>query len=238
MKVIIMAAGRGTRISRHINKMAKCTLEIKGQKTLIEYIIEAFQNKGIRDIVLVVGYQGASLESLTAKYGIKIHYNNFFDITNSIASLWFARQELEGQDEVILMNGDVFFEERFIDTLVAERLSPVFYADERRVKEADYRFCYRNGLLVKHGKDLKSEETTGEYVGVAKISGPDVAKVRARLDEMIGAQKHSLWWEDTIYDYCAEEEVYVRNVRDLFWAEIDYIEDYQRIQDFLCDRDI
>lgn len=49
MKVLLLAAGRGTRISRYLAGNPKCTVDIGGQK-LIQYTIELFHKKGITDI--------------------------------------------------------------------------------------------------------------------------------------------------------------------------------------------
>ena len=43
MKVLLLAAGRGTRISRYLAGNPKCTVDIGGQK-LIQYTIELFHN--------------------------------------------------------------------------------------------------------------------------------------------------------------------------------------------------
>lgn len=44
MKVLLLAAGRGTRISRYLAGNPKCTVDIGGQK-LIQYTIELFHKR-------------------------------------------------------------------------------------------------------------------------------------------------------------------------------------------------
>ena len=46
MKVLLLAAGRGTRISRYLAGNPKCTVDIGGQK-LIQYTIELFHGDGV-----------------------------------------------------------------------------------------------------------------------------------------------------------------------------------------------
>ena len=61
----------------------------------------------------------------------------------------------------------------------------------------------------------------------------DASKMRNKIDEMIHSQRHGLWWEDALYDMSKHENVYVKNIEGIFWAEVDYLEDYKRIQDWV-----
>ena len=50
-----------------------------------------------------------------------------------------------------------------------------------------------------------------------------------KLNEMINTQQHSVWWENILYQMVGKRDVYVDEVNGKFWAEVDYIEDYERI---------
>jgi len=50
MKVLIMAAGVGSRISRYLQGQPKCCVDVDG-KPLIRHTIELLNKKGITDIV-------------------------------------------------------------------------------------------------------------------------------------------------------------------------------------------
>ena len=53
---------------------------------------------------------------------------------------------------------------------------------------------------------------------------------------LIEAEQYNCWWEDILYRCSAEQDVYVRDVAGHFWAEVDYIEDYERIMDYIWKR--
>ena len=72
MKVLLLAAGRGTRISRYLAGNPKCTVDIGGQK-LIQYTIELFHKKGITDIAMVLGYRAEVIQETLKDYE-GIHY--------------------------------------------------------------------------------------------------------------------------------------------------------------------
>ena len=77
----------------------------------------------------------------------------------------------EDNDDLMIMNGDVFLEESLLDVILRSAKNPVMFADETRKVEADYKFYCQNGVLVKYGKELSVEETSAEYIGIAKMEG-------------------------------------------------------------------
>lgn len=232
MKILIMAAGVGSRISRHLTGQAKCCVKI-GEIELIRYTVELLNKKGIVDIAIVTGYSESFIFEALKGLEYKSYKNNFYDVTNSIASTWFAQDFLENNDDYIIMNGDVFIEEKVVDLLLEEKNSPLFLSDSSRIEDADYKFQWKNNKLVKFGKELSVEETTGEYVGIARINKDDISFMKKRLNELIAQQKHNYWWEDIFYRSLEQKDVFIKDINGLFWAEVDYIEDYERIKAYL-----
>ena len=228
MKAIILAAGKGTRISRYLEGNPKCTVDIGGQR-LIRYTVDLLKAHGITDIILSVGYNHSAIERVLDGDNCLFCFNPFFDVTNSIASIWFARNYLVPDDDYLLMNGDVFIEERILEKVLSSTKTPILFADSNRIQEADYRFGWQNGMLTKFGKQLTNEETNGEYIGLGLIRKDFVQTFKGRLDAMIEAQRYTDWWENVLYSMVGELPVYVEDLNGLFWAEVDYIEDYERI---------
>ena len=231
MKALMMAAGRGTRISRYLNGKPKCTVEIREGLPLIRYTVDMLKKKGIHDICLVTGYRHEVIENLL-KDDVQYCYNPFFDVTNSIASAWFAKEFIDG-DDLLVMNADVFCEEAAYDEMLKIKETPVMLMDTTRIEEADYRFFCEDGNIKKYGKELSDEETTGEYVGIGFISKDFLPRFRQRLDEMIERQDHDVWWENVLYSMSDELKLHAYDLAGKFWAEVDYIEDYERIRAFV-----
>lgn len=229
MKALLMAAGVGTRISRYIEGKPKCTLDIGGT-ALIDYTISQLEARGINEIGMILGYQSNVIEDILKKHNIKYYYNFFYDVTNSIASAWFAKEFFD--DDMIVMNADVYLEEQLIDKIFSENQSPILFADSSRKEEADYKFYYENNQLIKFGKDLTGEDISGEYVGIAKIQKNFLKEYLTRLDEFIKDGRHGKWWEDVLYSFALERPIYIRDINGMFWAEVDFIEDYERILEF------
>ena len=232
MKALIFAAGRGTRISRYLNGNPKCTVHI-GNEPLIHYTVRLLQKHCVTDIALVVGYQQQAVRDVLKDVSVTFYDNPFFDVTNSIASAWFARDFIAG-DDILFMNGDVFMEESLLDELLRQNCTgSVLFSDESRKEEADYKLYYENGRLLKYGKELTGADVTGEYIGVARIDRGFVPQFSQRLNEMIASQQHGVWWENVLYSLSDRQFVEVRDISGQFWAEVDYIEDYERIAEFV-----
>ncbi len=227
-----MAAGKGSRISRHIQGKAKCTVDLFGTP-LIKRTFEVLTRSKITDIALVTGYKEYSILRLLEDYDFTRFYNPFFDVTNSIASLWMAKEFISLDEDLLIMNGDLFIEGHLIEILENEKKSPILLADSSRIEEADYRFQWKNNLLIKSGKELSNDETTGEYVGIAKISKSDIPLFLETLEKMIFNQEHHKWWEDILYSLSPQIDIHIKDIKGNFWAEVDYIEDYHRIVEYL-----
>lgn len=235
MKAIILAAGKGTRISRMVQDVPKSTLPIDGTP-LISLTVERLKRYGM-DVVVCVGYQQEKVREALEGYDVAYYFNPFYDVTNSIASLWFAREELIG--ECLILNADVFFSDVILDMLIAEKKNAVVLVDRSRRTTGDYFFSTTdNGCISQFGKDLPLSLRSCEYVGIGKVSSDFVSVFKDRLEEMINNFEHSKWWENVLYSF-SNDEKYRINTKDVeghFWSEIDYFDDYERILNHLKEK--
>jgi choline kinase len=230
MKAILMAAGIGSRISRKVDR-SKSSLGI-GNTTIIGHTVDMLKDNGI-DVNAVVGFQmGDVYEALSGK-DVRFFHNPFYRVTNSLASLWFARELIDGKDDLLLANADVFWEQPIFDILMSDDRDAVMLGDVTRADSGDYFFKTENDRIVAYGKELKRGERNTEYVGVSKISKGFATTFRNRLEALVKKEKYDLWWENVLYEHLNETPVYVRDIRGNFWAEVDYIEDYERISEYV-----
>jgi L-glutamine-phosphate cytidylyltransferase len=229
MKAIIMAAGVGSRLSKHFDGIPKCCIKFQGE-SLIRRSVSILNEYNINDITIVVGYSKETIIKELHGKKVNFNYNPFYRVTNSIASLWFAREKLIDDDEdVIIMNGDLFYEKQIIENVLSSEEVITLYADPRRISEADYRLNYKNGILLKYGKELSDSDTTGEYIGIAKIKNSILSKFSILHNQLIDDEKYGMWWEDILYQMSdSGGKISVEEIVNYFWSEIDYIEDYQR----------
>jgi len=228
-KAILMAAGRGTRISRSIGSECKCTLDIGGI-SLIRHTVQMLVDADV-EVHLVVGFNKRSIAESLQGLPVTYHDNVFYSITNSLASLWFAKDELKGE-AVILGNADIFWEESLLSHLTEDTRDCVMLCDSSRVEQGDYLFNVVDGKIVYFGKGINCRQANCEYVGLVIIRGEMVEKCRERLLQMIEWQRHNDWWEQILYSMTPERPIWAKDIAGHFWAEIDYIEDYKRILEY------
>jgi choline kinase len=226
MKVFILAAGIGSRLSRASQDRPKCLLPLGG-RPMICWMLDRFERHGLNDVTLITGYKR---ETIVAELGDRVRYrhNPFFRVTNSIASLWFARDLLTGP--ALIVNGDLFFEDRLLDLVLGDTRSPVLFADTSRTVGADYRFRLEADRIVGYGKDIPDAETHAEYVGIGRVAAADMPAFRTRLEKLVEGEHHDKWWEDVLYSWIPEKRsVFASDVKGVFWAEADFVQDYERI---------
>jgi len=237
MKCLLLAAGRGTRIAKYIPDCPKCTVDIGGIP-LINYSMSVLKEEGVKDVALSVGYLHKIVEEKLKNDDCKFFFNPFYEITNSIASAWFAKDFIDGDDDLIIMNADVYLEKALWKKLLSGELSKnvdspvVILMDSSKIIDADYKFKVKDGYLEKYGKELTPEETSGEYVGIAIIKKSFIKTFINKLNEMIEDKKYSVWWENVLYELSDKMPIPVVDVAGSFWAEVDFIEDYNKILNF------
>lgn len=228
MRAILLAAGVGSRIASHIGDMPKSLVEVNGQHLIVR-TVEMLRANHL-EVTVVTGYKHELIEEALAPYEVDIVYNPFYKATNSMGSLWFARDRIYG-DEIMIANADVFYEQSLLDKAFACRDKAFLVRDTNRVDEGDYFFLTENGRLLKYGKHLTREERDSEYVGFAFLRKDWITRFRHRLLAMVEAGDYNLWWENVLYSFVDEGEYPVQTLDIVgeFWAEVDTLEDYQRI---------
>lgn len=227
MKAILMAAGLGSRLAKNLDR-PKCTFQIGGIPLLYR-TVSMLKENGIQ-VSVVVGYKKEVIFRLLREFDITYYFNPFFRATNSMASLWFAREELYGQEDIILANADVFWEQAILDDILTEHRSAVLMGDKLRTEKGDYFFETLDDKLIGFGKEMDVERRSCEYVGIAKIAGSFTSAFREHLQSLIDKEYYHLWWENVLYEYCNTDPVFVRDVDGKFWGEIDSMQDYNRIE--------
>ena len=234
MKAIIMAAGVGKRLQAlNINK-PKCLITV-GSETLIRRSVNLLVNKGISDITVIVGFM-AHLIRNELNNDVAYFENPDFHSTNSIKSLWYARDLLE--DNVLLLNGDLYYEHSILDYAINQTNAVVMLADSTRIDNADYRFGFTGKQINLFGKHLTNQETDAEYVGIVRIDKGFIKTFKQTLKEMIAAGRSNIWWEDVLYSFISKQvPIHFFDVAGTFWTEVDTLQDYNYLQNWITSQD-
>ncbi len=231
MRAIIMAAGVGSRLRGITGGRPKCLIRA-GEQTLLGRMIGQLRDRGIRDISVITGYKNTLVEKELPAWVRHVH-NPFYSVTNSIASLWLARDLLTG--DTLLMNADLCFEPEVLDIALAQADLVSMLSDHRRIASADFRFKTRGDCIVEAGKHLSDQETDCEYVGIVRLDRSFIDVFRRRLEDMIKRGCFADWWEAVLYSFLASDvDIKCVDVRGAFWTEVDHAGDYARLVDWLA----
>jgi len=132
MDAIILAAGMGKRLKDLTKDKTKCMITVN-DITLIERMLNQLDNLNLNKIVLVVGYKSKKLinfvDNLKINTPIEYVFNNIYDKTNNIYSLFLAKQYLENSDCIIL-ESDLIFEDRILEELISDKRANLAYVDK------------------------------------------------------------------------------------------------------------
>lgn len=126
MKVVIMAGGKGTRITSIVSDIPKPMIKIE-DKPVLEYQIECLRKQGFIDIILTVGHlgniimdyfgNGSGVSPATNKpFGVNIEYFFEKESLGNAGALFKIKKKLT--EDFLLLNADVMFDvdfNRFIE---------------------------------------------------------------------------------------------------------------------------
>ena len=117
MKVVIMAGGKGTRISSIASNIPKPMIQIQG-KPVLEYTIQSLKEQGFNDFIITISYYAEYIVNYFgdgSKYGINIEYFYELEALGNAGALFKLKDKLT--DDFLLLNADLIFDvyfERFI----------------------------------------------------------------------------------------------------------------------------
>lgn len=132
MQEIILAAGMGKRLGELTKNNTKCMVEVDGVR-LIERALRILDRKNLNRIILVVGYQHENLMAFVNSLGIQTQIgfiiNEVYDKSNNIFSLSLAKEQMI-EDDTLLLESDLIFEERLIDMLLEDKRDSLALVDK------------------------------------------------------------------------------------------------------------
>lgn len=118
MKVVIMAGGKGTRITSVASDIPKPMILIDG-KPVLEHEIECLRKQGFTDIILTVSHLGNVIMDYFqdgSKFGVHIEYYFEKEPLGNAGALFKIKEKLT--EDFLLLNADAMFDvdfNRFVD---------------------------------------------------------------------------------------------------------------------------
>src|SRR5579871_6157305 len=105
MKAVILAAGIASRLRPLTNNTPKCLLPV-GEKKILELTIDNIIANNISDVMIVTGYLQEQIKDfVSSKYpalNVQYIYNEVYDSTNNIYSLWLTKDSFINDDMLLM----------------------------------------------------------------------------------------------------------------------------------------
>ncbi len=110
MKVVIMAGGKGTRISSVASDIPKPMIKIN-DRPVLETEIECLRSQGFTDIIITVSHLGSIIMDYFGdgkKFGVNIEYYNEVEPLGNAGALFKIKDKLT--EDFLLINADAIFD--------------------------------------------------------------------------------------------------------------------------------
>ena len=242
MKAIILAAGIGDRIKSLNKNKPKCLIKI-GDQSLLEIQLDVLYEAGVKEYVIVRGYEG---NKITIP-GIKYIDNTNYETTNILYSLMCAKEELEG--DVLVLYSDILYYKELIEKVIHSKheitlgtmLNWKTIVEQRlpsSLEDLELVIYNSNNTVVKIGKGMSEESVDkGLFTGIMKLSGKGCEQLKRHYglqkilsDNSISRRIHKIdqYYLTDLIDDMVHYDVPIHCVMfNTGWLEINTPQDYE-----------
>lgn len=236
MQAVILAAGVAFRLRPLTNSTPKCLLKLAG-KTILERTISNLLFNGINDFVIVTGYLQEQIKYFISSQfptlNVKYIFNDKYEVTNNIYSLWLTKSEVGGK-EFILLDSDIIYDKKIVSLLNDSPYQNVLAlrSDDHLSEEEIKISLNSDGSIKEIGKDVSFEDAIGESIGIEKFGDKFSKKLFQLLDTMILKENQTNIFYEAAFQRLIDsgEKLFTEDVGNLKCIELDTPEDLQKAE--------
>ncbi len=218
MQAVILAGGVGSRLSSLTGGLPKCLVEIGG-RPLILHQLEALADHGVGPVLCVLGYQA---DAVRAVVGDRAEYivNTRYAETNSLYSLWLAREWIRGP--FVLLNSDLLVHPKTLGRLLDQPGNALAYDSTASRGREQTKVAIRERRVVDIGKDVPPRSARGESLGLLKLDADGSKAIVEAADHLIRGGNETAWVIEATRSLCSQVPLHGVNVAGDPWVEIDF----------------
>ena len=225
MKALILNSGLGSRMGSLTSEHPKCMTEISSHETILSRQLRQIADAGIQEVVMTTGYYDGVLVKYCHDLELPIRFtfvkNPIYDKTNYIYSIYCAKDYLD--DDIILMHGDLVFENEVFDKVVNSPVSCMAVSSTLPLPEKDFKAQVVDGMVMKVGVDIFNEAMEAQALYHLKKDN-----WRVWLDKIIefcDADNRKVYAENALNELNGAVNIHALDVQNLLCSEIDNPED-------------
>lgn len=175
MQLIILAAGRGSRLPKKFRNSPKCLAKIN-KKPIINYNLEFF--KKFKSRLIITGYRYKHLKNFCIDNRFKMIVNKKYKSTNMVHSMFLASKYIK--TDVVVCYGDIIFDPKIFTLFKKEKnIMPINSnwlsiwkkrMTLKKIKKDAENLEIKKKLLISVGGSIKDEYPKYQYMGIFKLS--------------------------------------------------------------------
>lgn len=217
MKALLLVAGRGTRMGIYSEESPKSLLEVGGKPILLQIVDRIIAN-GIKDFVVIVGFQKEKIISLLKKEypnaNFKFIENPVYERTNTLYSMFLSKEELKSED-FVYFHADVLFNKNILKKLLSPEYKNAAVVEMHRESMEAFGF---DGILTRISK---KKDAIGKALGIYKFSRESSERLFEEARKVIESGDLNAFQSEAINPTIIHHRTDIIGTGDLSWFEVD-----------------
>lgn len=175
MQLIILAAGKGSRLPKKFRNKPKCLVKISG-KTILDHNSVFF--KKFKSIHIITGYKQKYLKEYSDKKNIKTIHNKMYKYSNMVHSLFLSSKYI--YTDTVICYGDIIFDYNIFNLLKQKKdIMPINInwlnlwkkrMPLKKIADDAESLDIKNNKLTSIGEKISGKMPSYQYMGIFKLS--------------------------------------------------------------------
>lgn len=231
MQLIVLSAGRGSRLPQKFRNKPKCLVQLNSIPLLLynKNFFEYFKNK-----IIVTGYKQSYLKKISKKIGFANIFNKNYSKTNMVYSLFLTKKLIK--HDVVIIYGDVIFNSNIYKSLKPKKnILPVninWLSNWKKrmsfknvLKDAENLVLKKGKLLEIGSKISKKKLPKYQFMGIIKLKKESYFK----CFDYFKTLKNKKIDMTSFINLCVLNKIITLNTKkyDSYWYEIDTVSDHR-----------
>lgn len=230
MHLVLLAAGKGTRLPTKFRHLPKSLVTING-KTILNHNLKFYQK--FKNKTIITGYKSEKLNNFIKKNKFKFTKNYEYKTTNMVHSL-FKTTQIKA-NEIVICYSDIIFDPQIYLNLIRQKNKNIILLKKNWLKIWKGRMSHKEiindaenietkkNILKNIGGRIKKKLPRYQYMGIIKILKKDFFKLKSFYKKN----------NDKKIDFTSFINLAIKNhilklnisITNKFWYEVDSISD-------------
>lgn len=205
LHVVILAAGRGSRLGSLGERTPKWLLEV-GERPIADCQLEGLDmaSQAVASVRVVTGHAREAIDGYLCGRDVRVVHNADYARLNNWYSVLLALRSIDTGGPVVLINGDLFaraewFAGFLVDAARADADGLIAVDRERPLTDESMKVAADDRSNLSSIGKAGLDEPVGEYVGMLMAGGPVLAGFRGALEDFERhPQSADAWYERAV----------------------------------------